>query len=40
VTRGAKFGIYKRCGHRVLINKKGDMLVRGSSFLSCKGGDL
>ena len=28
VTRGGKFGIYKRCGHRVLINARGDMLVR------------
>lgn len=28
VTRAAKFGIFKRPGHRVLINSRGDMLVR------------
>eukprot|EP00208_Stichococcus_sp_RCC1054_P005346 CAMPEP_0206142186 /NCGR_PEP_ID=MMETSP1473-20131121/15880_1 /ASSEMBLY_ACC=CAM_ASM_001109 /TAXON_ID=1461547 /ORGANISM="Stichococcus sp, Strain RCC1054" /LENGTH=1445 /DNA_ID=CAMNT_0053537075 /DNA_START=238 /DNA_END=4575 /DNA_ORIENTATION=- len=30
VTRAAKFGIFKRPGHRVLINSRGDMLVRPS----------
>ena len=29
VARSAKFGVFKRPGHRVLINRRGDMLVRG-----------
>lgn len=28
VARGAKFWLYKRGGHRVLINRMGDLIVR------------